>query len=102
MKTASARIEPTATANAVAARSNRDRFVVFVAGGKRSIISCSNYKRAERLALLFAGLTNVRMEVFDSFKEICYFVEPAEANALSFIKCREFSQAKIKAASSKT
>lgn len=101
MKTATARIEPTATVNAVAARSNRERFVVFVAGGKRSIISCSNYKRAERLALLFAGLTNVRMEVFDSFKEICYFVEPAEANVLSFIKRREFLQTKNKSGKQK-
>ena len=102
MKTATARIEPMATANAIAAGSNRDRFVVFVASGKRPIISFENYKRAERLALLFAALTRVRMEIFDSLKETCYFVEPAEANALSFIKRREFSQAKIKAASSKT
>ena len=55
------------------------RFVVFVAGGKRPITSCSNFARAERLALIFAGLTNVRMEVFDDDKGICYFVEPSEA-----------------------
>ena len=53
------------------------RFVVFVAGGKRPIISFENFARAERLAIFFADLTGVRMEVFDSLKEICYFVEPA-------------------------
>lgn len=79
MNTAAAQIETTATANTIAGESIEERFVVFVAGGKRPIISCSNYQRAERLALVFAGLTNVRMEVFDSLKEICYFVEPFEA-----------------------
>ena len=52
------------------------RFVVFVAGGKRPIISFETFARAERLAVFFADLTNVRMEVFDSMKEICYFVCP--------------------------
>lgn len=55
------------------------RFVVFVAGGSHPILSFENFARAERLAIIFAGLTNVRMEVFDSEKEICYFVEPSEA-----------------------
>lgn len=55
-----------------------ERFVVFVAGGVRPIIACSNFYQAERLALFFAGLVNVRMEVFDSLKEICYFIEPSE------------------------
>ncbi len=53
------------------------RFVVFVAGGRSPIISFENFVRAERLAVFFADLSNVRMEVFDSAKEICYFVEPA-------------------------
>jgi len=78
MNTAIAQIEAMATASTVAAESNKERFVVFVAGSKRPIISCSNYKRAERLAIIFAGLTKVRMEVFDSLKEMCYFVEPFE------------------------
>ncbi len=53
------------------------RFVVFVAGGRSPIISYENFAPAERLAVFFADLTNIRMEVFDSAKEICYFVEPA-------------------------
>lgn len=56
-----------------------ERFVVFVAGGKHPLIAFSNFSRAERLALVFAGLVNVRMEVFDSLKEICYFIEPSES-----------------------
>lgn len=52
------------------------RFVVFVAGGTRPIIAFENFARAERLALFFALLVNARMEVFDSAREICYFVEP--------------------------
>jgi len=62
------------------------RFIVFVAGGKRPVISFENFARAERLALLFANLAQVRMEVFDSEKEICYFVEPFECAVRSFIK----------------
>lgn len=54
------------------------RFIVFVAAKERPIISFSNFERAERLAIIFAGLTNVQMEVFDSEKEICYFIEPSE------------------------
>lgn len=65
-------------------RSVSERFIVFVAGGTHPIIDFENYHRAERLALIFAGLTNVRMEVFDSQKEICYFIEPTEAKG-SFI-----------------
>jgi hypothetical protein len=57
-----------------------ERFIVFAASGKRPLISFSNFVRAERLAIIFALLTNARMEVFDSEKEICYFVEPSEAN----------------------
>lgn len=60
-------------------KSDKERFVVFVAGGKHPIISFENFARAERLALFFAGLVSVRMEVFDSSKEVCYFVEPFEA-----------------------
>jgi hypothetical protein len=70
-------IKPAASANLAEDKSVPQRFVVFVAGGKRPIISFENFARAERLALLFADLINVRMEVFDSKKEICYFVEPA-------------------------
>lgn len=70
-------ITPAASANLAEDESLPQRFVVFVAGGKRPIISCSNFARAERLAVFFADLINVRMEVFDSVKEICYFVEPA-------------------------
>lgn len=55
-----------------------ERFIVFVATKERPIVSFSNFERAERLAMIFARLANVRMEVFDSEKEICYFVEPTE------------------------
>lgn len=55
-----------------------ERFIVFVAAKERPIVSFSNFERAERLAIFFAGLTNTQMEVFDSEKEICYFVEPSE------------------------
>lgn len=55
-----------------------ERFIVFVATKERPIVSFSNFERAERLAMIFARLANVRMEVFDSEKEICYFVEPSE------------------------
>ncbi len=58
---------------------SKERFVVFVAGGKRPIISCSNFSQAERLAVKFAGILSVRMEVFDSVKETCYFIEPFES-----------------------
>lgn len=61
-------------------RSDLARFIVFVAGGERPIIAFSNYHRAERLAIIFARLANACMEVFDSEKEVCYFVEPSEAN----------------------
>lgn len=54
------------------------RFVVFVAGGTHPIVAFENFARAERMALFYAGLVNVRMEVFDSLKEICYFIEPSE------------------------
>lgn len=80
MKTNSVEIETSAAANDSANDIALHRFVVFVAGGKRPITSCSNFARAERLALIFAGITNVRMEVFDDDKGICYFVEPSEAN----------------------
>ncbi len=59
--------------------SAKERFVVFVAGGKRPIISFINFPQAERLAVKFAGLLSVRMEVFDSVKETCYFIEPFES-----------------------
>jgi len=58
-----------------------ERFVVFVAARIRPIISFANFERAEEMAIIFARLTNVRMEVFDSEKEICYFVEPSETRA---------------------
>ncbi len=70
-------IEPATSANIAEDESVPQRFVVFVAGGKRPIISFEDFARAERLAVFFADLINVRMEVFDSVKEICYFVEPA-------------------------
>lgn len=57
-----------------------NRFILFVAGRKHPIVSFGNFSRAERLALVFAGLVNERMEVFDSLKEICYFIEPTDAN----------------------
>jgi hypothetical protein len=76
-------ITPAASANLAEDESVPQRFVVFVAGGKRPIVSFENYQRAERLAVFFADLINVRMEVFDSKKGICYFVEPvALASAL--------------------
>lgn len=55
-----------------------ERFIVFVAARARPIVSFSNFERAERLAIIFAWLAKTRMEVFDSEKEICYFVEPTE------------------------
>lgn len=60
-----------------------ERFIVFVATKERPLVSFSNVDRAERLAMIFARLTNTRMEVFDSEKEICYFVEPSEMIPLS-------------------
>lgn len=68
---------PTGNANLAEDTVVPQRFIVFVAGGKRPIISFENFARAERLVVFFADLTGVRMEVFDSVKEICYFVEPA-------------------------
>jgi hypothetical protein len=70
-------VKPTASAHLAEDKTVPQRFVVFVAGGKRPIISFENFARAERRAVFFADLINVRMEVFDSVKEICYFVEPA-------------------------
>jgi hypothetical protein len=70
-------IKPAANAHLAEDKSVSQRFVVFVAGGKRPIISFENFARGERLAVFFADLINVRMEVFDSKKGICYFVEPA-------------------------
>ena len=64
--------------NTEISKDSPERFIVFVARGERPIVSFSNFERAERLAMIFARLTNVRMEVFDSEKEICYFVEPSE------------------------
>ena len=69
--------KPATSANLAEDESVPQRFVVFVAGRKRPIISFEDFARAERLAVFFADLINVRMEVFDSVKEICYFVEPA-------------------------
>ena len=84
MKTISAKTERAATECEAANKRILQRFVVYVAGGKRPLISFENYKRAERIALIFADLTSARMEVFDSLKEICYFVEPFElAGALA-------------------
>lgn len=77
MNAALIEITPTASVNLAEEESVPQRFVVFVAGGKRPIISFESFARAERLAVFFADLINVRMEVFDSVKEICYFVEPA-------------------------
>ena len=72
-------IAPATSANLAENNSVPQRFVVFVAGGTRPIISFENFARAERLAVFFADLINVRMEVFDSKKEICYFVSPCAA-----------------------
>jgi predicted P-loop ATPase/GTPase len=71
----STRIKTKPTENSCA----KERFVVFVAGGKHPVIRFENFSRAESLAVSFAGLLNMRMEVFDSVKETCYFIEPAEA-----------------------
>ncbi len=73
-------IKPAASAHLVEDKSVSQRFVVFVAGRKHPIISFENFARAERLAVFFADLTGVRMEVFDSVKEICYFVSPSAAD----------------------
>lgn len=75
-------IETNAAGNYNANSESLQRFIVFVAGGKRPIFSSEKFARAERLALFFARLVNVQMEVFDSVKEICYFVEPWEASDL--------------------
>ena len=80
METISVEIEPTTTEIDALGKSVLNRFVVFVAGGTRPVISFETFPRAERLAVFFAGLTNARMEVFDSAKEICYFIEPFEAS----------------------
>lgn len=83
MKTDFVETEAAITANPVQDKCSPERFVVFVAGGRSPIISFENYQRAERLAVFFADLTGVRMEVFDSVKDICYFVEPVmQASAL--------------------
>ncbi len=74
-------IEPATSVNLAEDKSVPQRFVVFVAGGRCPIISFENFARAERIAVFFADLTNVRMEVFDSVKEICYFIEPALINS---------------------
>ena len=80
MITNSVEVEKIATGNGVENNSCGERFVVFVAGGKCPIISFEKFSRAEYLALRFAVLLKVQMEVFDSLKETCYFIEPAEAN----------------------
>jgi len=67
----------TGTVANIGSKTVQERFIVFVAGGKHPIVSCSNFARAERLAVIFANLTSVRMEVFDSAKDVCYFIEPA-------------------------
>lgn len=78
MKTKPVEIKAIRAGNGIEIKSFGDRFVVFVAGGKRPIISFPNFSRAEGLAIKFAASVNVRMEVFDSFKETCYFIEPFE------------------------
>lgn len=80
MKTNSVEIKRATTGNETLDKSVGERFVVFIAGGKCPIISFENFSRAEYLALRFADLLNVRMEVFDSQKETCYFIEPSDAN----------------------
>ena len=77
MKTNFVETEAAKVANNAWSKCSPERFVIFVAGGRCPIISFENFVRAERMAVFFADLTNVRMEVFDSAKEICYFVEPA-------------------------
>lgn len=84
MKTNSVEIKRATTKNQTLDKSVGERFVVFIAGGKCPLISFENFSRAEYLALRFAGLLNVQMEVFDSLKETCYFIEPAEAKG-SFV-----------------
>ncbi len=76
MKTNSVEIGAATAAINVQNKCTLPRFAVFVAGGRHSIISFEDFARAEQLAVFFADLTNVRMEVFDSAKEICYFIEP--------------------------
>lgn len=82
MKRDSIEIEAMAMGNSTSTDTVEERFIVFVAGGKCPVTGFENLSRAERLALRFAGLLNVRMEVFDSLKETCYFIEPAEAKGL--------------------
>ena len=77
MKTNSVETGAATVANNFQNKCSSQRYVVFVAGGRHSIISFENFARAERLAVFFADLINVRMEVFDQAKEICYFIEPA-------------------------
>jgi hypothetical protein len=77
MKTFFVETETAIVGNNAQSNCSSERFVVFVAGGRCPIISFECGARAERLAVFFADLTNVRMEVFDSVKEVCYFVEPA-------------------------
>lgn len=84
MKTNSVEIEARTMGNSLENNSCGERFVVFVAGGKCPIISFENFSRAEYLALRFAGLLKVQMEVFDSLKETCYFIEPSDAKS-SFV-----------------
>ncbi len=81
MKTNSVETEMATAANNAQSQCSSERFVIFVAGGRCPIISFENFARAERMAVFFADLTNVRMEVFDSVKEICYFIEPALINS---------------------
>ena len=94
--------KPATSANLAEDESVPQRFVVFVAGGKRPIISFENFARAERLAVFFADLTGVRMEVFNSVKEICYFVSPCAAGERARPLDLRRLKTKIKAASRKT
>ncbi len=94
--------KPATSANLSEDESVPQRFVVFVAGGKRPIISFENFARAERLAVFFADLINVRMEVFNSVKEICYFVSPCAAGERARPLDLRRLKTKIKAASRKT
>lgn len=58
MKTNFVEITTATGVNNVHSKCSPERFVVFVAGGTRPIISFENFARAERLAVFFADLIN--------------------------------------------
>jgi hypothetical protein len=59
-------------------KSNRplSRFVVYRAGADAATASSRNFTTAEHLARFLAKVLKTKMEVFNSEKEISYFIEP--------------------------